>query len=283
MEDAQSVCVVTDSVSDIPRDLVAELGITVVPLTVTIAGRTFVDSEITLDEFFERMNAAPELPMTSQPSVGEFEETFRRCLERFSEVVCITISSRLSGTFESALQAAHLVGERVQVLDSLTLSWAEGYQVMEAARAAARGDTAAQIKAGFEELRSKVHLIVGLDSLDNLAKGGRIGKVSALLGGFLNLKVLLTVAKDGTFEPVARVRGTKAALQATVDWVAETVDEKRRAVFAVQHAQSPGNATWLEQAIRDRFNVADITVIPAGAVISAHTGTGWGVVAVQLD
>jgi DegV family protein with EDD domain len=283
MEDVQSVCIVTDSVSDIPPELVSELGIRVVPLTVTIAGQTFVDGDITIDEFFERMTAAPELPKTSQPSVGEFEDAFRRCLERFSEVVCITISNRLSGTRESALEAARLVGERVHVLDSLTLSWAEGYQVVEAARAAARGESAAQIEAGFEELRGNVHLVVGLDSLDNLAKGGRIGKVSAFLGGFLNLKVLLTVADDGAFEPVARVRGAKAGLQATVDWVAEAVDEKRPAVFAVQHAQSPENAAWLEQAIRTRFNVADLTIVPAGAVISAHTGTGWGVVAVQTD
>jgi DegV family protein with EDD domain len=277
------VCIVTDSTSDIPREIAEELGITVVPLSVTIEGETFADGDISLEEFFERMNAAPQLPKTSQPSVGTFADTFRDCLERFSDVVCITISNRLSGTFESAKEAARILGERVHVLDSLNLSWGEGYQVTEAARSAAAGASVAEIKERFDALRGRVNMVVGLDKLDNLAKGGRIGKVSALMGGLLNLKVLLTVAGDGTFEPVGRIRGTKAALQATVDWCAQKIDEKKRAHFAVQHAVSPQYAEWLEDAIRSRFNVAELIVVPAGAVISAHTGTGWGVTAVQLD
>lgn len=283
MAENQDVCIVTDSTSDIPRDLADALGITVVPLSVTIDGDTYADGDISLDEFFRRMNAAKELPKTSQPSVGAFVETFTECLSRYSDVVCITISNRLSGTFESATEAARTIGERVHVLDTLNLSWGEGYQVVEAARAARAGATVADIQARFQELRGRVHMVVGLDSLDNLAKGGRIGKVSALLGGLLNLKVLLTVAEDGAFEPVAKLRGKKAGLQASVDWVAGFIDEKKRAAFAVQHALSPDNAAWLEDAIRARFNVAELRVIPAGAVISTHTGTGWGITAVQLD
>lgn len=283
MAERQGVCIVTDSTSDIPREIAEELGITIVPLTVSIDGELHSDGDMPLEEFFRRMNAASELPKTSQPSVGTFVDTFHDCLERFSEVVCITISNRLSGTFESAMEAARTIGDRVHVLDTLNLSWGEGYQVVEAAKAAASGASVADIKSSFEALRSRVHMVVGLDSLDNLAKGGRIGRVSQLLGGLLNLKVLLTVADDGTFEPVARLRGKKAGLQATVDWVAGVVDEKKRAHFAVQHALSPDAAEWLEAAIRARFNVAELRVIPAGAVISSHTGTGWGVTAVQLD
>lgn len=282
MSDRQ-VCIVTDSTSDIPREMAEELGITIVPLSVSIDGETYNDGDMSLEEFFARMNSAAALPKTSQPPVGAFVETFRSCLEHFSEVVCITISNRLSGTFESATEAARTIGERVHVLDSLNLSWGEGYQVIEAARAAAGGATVAEIKSRFSQLRDRVHMVVGLDSLDNLAKGGRIGKVSQLLGGLLNLKVLLTVAEDGTFEPVGRHRGKKAGLQATIDWVASVVDEKRRAHFAVQHALSPDVAEWLEQALRARFNVGELLVIEAGAVISTHTGTGWGITAVQLD
>ncbi|MRR12864.1 DegV family protein, partial [bacterium] len=197
--------------------------------------------------------------------------------------VCITISNRLSGTFESATEAARTLGDKIHVLDTLNLSWGEGYQVVEAARAAANGASVAEIKSRFESLRDRVHMVVGLDSLDNLAKGGRIGRVSQMLGGLLNLKVLLTVADDGAFVPVGRYRGNKAGLQATIDWIAAQIDEKKRAHFAVQHALSPDVAAWLEEAIRARFNVGELLVIPAGAVISTHTGTGWGVTAVQLD
>lgn len=279
----RNICVVTDSTSDIPKEMAEEYGITVVPLSVSIGSETFDDGDLSIEEFFSRMNAAPELPKTSQPSVGRFSETFRHCLENFSDVVCITISNRLSGTFESATEAARAFGERVHVLDTLNLSWGEGYQVIEAAKAAAAGATVADIKARFHELRSRANMVVGLDSLDNLARGGRIGRVSQLLGGLLNLKVLLTVGSDGAFVPVGRYRGKKAALQATIDWAASKVDEKKRAHFAVQHALSPDTAAWLEDAIRARFNVGELIVVPAGAVISTHTGTGWGLTAVQLD
>lgn len=277
----RTVCIVTDSTSDIPRDVAAELGIVVVPLNVSIDGETFSDGDMSLSEFFLRMNAAKELPKTSQPSVGTFVTAFEAALEECAEVVCVTISNRLSGTLESAAEAARVVGQRVHVFDSLNLSWGEGYQAVAAARAAAAGATTSEVLRALEDLRGRVHMVVGLDNLDNLARGGRIGRVSAFLGGVLNLKVLLTVGPDGAFEPVHRARGTKAALQATVDWVAGRVDDKRAAAFAVQHAESADKAAWLEAAIRERFNVAEMRVIEAGSVISTHTGTGWGVTAVQ--
>ncbi len=283
MAENRSVCIVTDSTSDIPGDIVADLGITVVPLSVAIGGETFFDGDISIEEFFRRMKASKELPKTSQPSVGAFEESFRACLERCSEVVCVTISNRLSGTFESATEAARSFGDRVHVLDTLNLSWAEGYQVVQTARAAARGATVPELKARFDDLRGRVHMVVGLDSLENLAKGGRIGKVSAMLGGLLNLKVLLTVDADGSFIPVARIRGTKDALRASIEWIAGHIDEKKPAHFAVQHAMSQENANWLEAAIRERFTVGELLLVPAGAVISAHTGTGWGLTVAQHD
>jgi len=282
MASPQGVCIVTDSTSDIAREVAAEHGITVVPLSISIEGETFLDGSITIEEFFDRMDAAKELPKTSQPPVGEFVKTFKEKLETFSDVVCITISNRLSGTYGSAMEAARSLGERVHVLDSLNLSWGEGYQVVEAAKAAASGATVTQIKERFETLRGRVNMIVGLDSLDNLVKGGRIGRVAALVGGVLRMRVLLTVAEDGAFEPVGRARGAVAALQASVDWVASRVDEKLPADFAVQHALSPDKAEWLENAIRNRFNVRELRIVEAGAVISTHAGRSWGITAVQV-
>lgn len=283
MASGEGICVVTDSVSDIPKDVAEELGITVVPLSFTIAGSTFVDGDITLAQFFERMNASGELPMTSQPSVGAFVDAFEAGLTHCKEVVCITISNRLSGTIESAREAARTVGERVHVLDSLNLSWGEGFQVVAAAKAARAGESLAGVKDAFEKARSRMHMLVGLDTLEYLAKGGRIGRVSAFLGGMLNLKVMLTVDEDGAFEPVARARGAKAALQASVDWLGEHIDQSRRGAFGVLHAESPDKAAWLEEAIRSRFNVAELAVIETGPVIASHTGTGWGVTVVPLD
>jgi len=276
------VGIVTDSTADIPRELAAELGITVVPLSVTLEGTTYLDGEMPLGEFLARMAAAKQLPTTSQPPVGAFAEAFREKLKTCADVICVTVSGKLSGTFESAAEAAREVGSRVHVLDSLNLSWGEGYRVMAATRAAARHATVDEIVRTFEQVRSKINIVVGLDSLDNLAKGGRIGKVSALVGGILNVRVLLTIVDDGTFERVYRGSGAKAALQTTVDWMAGRVDATKEAAFAVLHSGSPEKAEWLEWAVRERFTVAELRTIETGQVIGTHTGTGWGLTGVEL-
>lgn len=283
MSSSEGICIVTDSIADIPQEVVDDLGIEVVRLSFTIAGSTFVDGDITLAEFFDRIKASGEMPTTSQPSVGMFTEVFEEALTRCKEVVCITVSNRLSGTIESAREAARQLGDRVHVFDSLNLSWGEGFQVVAAAKAARAGESLAGVKHAFEQARDRMHMLVGLDTLEYLAKGGRIGRVSAFVGGILNLKVMFTVDKEGAFDPVVRARGGKAALQATVDWLGEHVDAGRRAAFGVLHAESPDKAAWLEEAIRARFNVAELAVIETGPVIATHTGTGWGVTVVELD
>ncbi len=283
MSERSPVRIVTDSVADIPVELVREHDITVVPLSVSVNGEVFQDGDISLAEFFTKMAASRELPKTSQPPVGAFISAFGEALEHAHEVVCVTISEKLSGTFASASEAARSFGGRVHVFDSLNLSWGEGYQVVEMARRAARGASVAELRRAFEDVRGKMSLVVGLDTLENLAKGGRIGRVSALVGGVLNLKVLLSVGPDGAFEPVARVRGAKGGMQASVDWIASRIDASKRAAFGVLHAQSPDKAAWLEEQVRARFNVGELRVIEAGPVIATHTGTGWGLSAVPLE
>jgi DegV family protein with EDD domain len=284
MAPEREVCIVTDSTSDIPRDVADALGITIVPLSVTIGGHTFVDDgSMTMEEFFRRMDAEKVLPTTSQPPVGEFVKAFEGALTHCKDVVCVSISSKLSGTMDSALEAARSVGSRVHVFDSLTLSYAEGLQALAAAKAAAAGAKVGEVLHLLEDVRERVELVVGLDTLENLAKGGRIGRVSAFLGGMLNIKVLLTVAPDGAFEPVTRARGTIAAMQAGVDWLASKIDVKKRAVIGVLHAASRDKAEWLENAVRARFNVAELVVIETGPVIGTHTSTGWGLTGYELD
>lgn len=207
---------------------------------------------------------------------------FQDALTTSEHVVCVNVSHRLSGTIESAREAARIVGDQVTVFDTANLSWGEGYQAVLAARAARSGASVDEVMRVLEDARSRIHMLVGLDSLENLKKGGRIGRVAAFMGGVLNLKVLLTVNPDGSLEPVARTRGAQAALQTSVDWLAERIDPTKPAAFAVQHALSPEKAAWLESALRERFTVAELHVIEAGAVISTHTGTGWGLTGIEL-
>jgi DegV family protein with EDD domain len=278
-----SFAVVTDSTADMASEITDQMGITVVPLSVSFGGETHLDGEMSQADFFARMKSAPALPTTSQPPMGVFAEVYERALSTAEQVVSVHISNRLSGTIESAHQAAELFAGRVHVFDSLNLSWGLGFQVLEAAAAAAEGLSVESALKRVEQVRRRVRLIVGLDSLDNLARGGRIGKVSAMLGAMLNLKVTLTVDENGEFVPVARTRGEHAALDHTLEWVARQMGEAKRGSFAVGHALSEERAHRLADALRERYAVERMVIYEAGSVISTHTGTGWGVAALPLD
>ncbi len=279
----REVAIVTDSTSDITPALAESLGVAVVPLSLAFGEEVFEDGVLTQQEFFDRMKAAPALPTTSQPSVGAFAEMYGRQLETAKNVVSVHISSALSGTIESATEAARQFGDRVHIFDTRNLAWGEALQVIEAARAASAGAGVSGVLAAAERARERVRMIVGIDKLDNLARGGRIGTVSAFLGSMLNLKVLFTVNSSGSFEPVAKVRGAQTAIDHTMSWVAEQMGDRRRGTFAVMHALSAEKAAVLAELIRARFDVAELFVVEAGPVIATHTGTGWGVAVLPAD
>ncbi len=271
-----NVAIITDSTSDLPAQILEQYPITVVPLNVTIDGQTWSDGVMSQEEFFQRMGTASVLPSTSQPSVGAFVDAYTEALKHAAEIVSIHISSDLSGTVESARAAAKEFVGRVHVFDSRNLSMGLGFQVIEAARAMADGLSTAAILERVHGARDRVEMLVGLDKLDNLVKGGRVGRVAGLLGGMLNLKVTMTVL-DGSFEPIARTRGAKAALEHTVDWCAERMGERRKGAFCVMSAMASDRVQWLEDRLTERFEVTEFFSVNTGSVIAAHTGTGWGV------
>ncbi|MFA5844403.1 MAG: DegV family protein [Coriobacteriia bacterium] len=269
--------VITDSTADISSEIAQERGITVVPLSVTFGEETLADGVLTQTEFFERMGAAPQLPKTSQPSVGAFVEAYERALAETEEVISIHISSRLSGTIGSALQAAERFAGKVHVFDSLNLSWGLALQVLDAARSAAEDISAAAALQRLERTRERAKMIVGVDSLENLKRGGRIGRVSSFLGAMLDLKVTFTVDGNGEFVPVRRDRGEKAALEHTLAWVADRMGDAKRGAFAVGYAMREERAQKLREALEAAYEVTEMFVYPAGSVISTHTGTGWSI------
>jgi DegV family protein with EDD domain len=269
--------VVTDSTADIAPATAADRGIDVVPLSVTIDGETLPDGVLTQEEFFAKMRTAPTLPTTSQPSAGAFAEAYERALKTAESVISIHISSKLSGTVEAARTAAQEFAGKVHVFDSLNLSWGCAWQVVDAANAARDGVAVPEALVRLEQARDQVKLIVGLDSLDNLRKGGRIGAVSALMGSLLNLKVTMTVDEAGAFSPLGRSRGEKAGLEYTMEWIAKQMAGATRGRFAVGHGLSAERAHRIADSIRERWETTEMVVYEAGSVICTHTGTCWGV------
>lgn len=263
--------IVTDSASDLPRALAAQQGIMIVPLTVRFGDQEVVDGSIPPADFWARSAASPALPTTAAPSPGSFEEAFRAAAADGADgVACITISSKLSATGQSAEAAAKAVAGTIPVtlVDSLSATMGEGMIVLEATRAAAAGARLEQVVAAAESARARSRVFGTLDTLENLKKGGRIGGAQALLGSLLSIKPVVEV-RDGRVEPGPKPRTRSRALKWLVDQVASESSPIQH--LAVMHGAAPDVNEFLDMLgahfPRDRIIVADL-----GAVIGAHTG-----------
>jgi len=270
---AKPVLVVTDSTADLPPELVAELGITVVPLRVIFGDESFRDGiDLTSDEFFRRLQEAPELPTTSQPSVGEFLQVYEELAQRTDRIISIHVSSRFSGTVVTARTAAQSLAARcsIEVIDSNSASMAMGFAVIAAARAARDG---ADLDACAEAARSvlrRQRLAVVVDTLEYLRRGGRIGRAQAFLGGLLRLKPILTI-RDGEAYPLARVRTHRRALE---EALRICLDQGEVVEATVMYTTRPEDAEYMTNEVARRCPGIPIHTGKIGPVIGVHGGPG---------
>jgi DegV family protein with EDD domain len=267
------VRIVTDSTADLPPEVAAELGITIVPLLVIFGDKTYRDGiDLTSEEFFRRLPEAAELPHTSQPSVGEFQRAYEELATETDHILSIHLSARFSGTVQTARQAAQsLIGRCwIDVIDSGTVSMAMGLAVIAAARAARDG---ADLETCAEAARSvlrRQRLAVALDTLEYLRRGGRIGRAQAFLGGLLRLKPILTI-RDGEAYPLARVRTRRKALDEVLRICLEGVAITDAAVM---DATTPDDARYVADEIVRRQPGVPVHTGRLGPVIGVHAGPG---------
>jgi len=264
------VRVVTDSACDLPDELVAELGIEVVPLSIRFGQDEFVDrQELGTDEFWRRLGESSVLPETSAPSAGAFEKVFRALVDDGATgVVCINLSSKLSATMQAAQVAAKAVGDAcpIEVVDSLHVTMGLGNLCIAAARRAAAGDSVDAIVADVIDRRDRTKLYGTLDTLEFLKKGGRVGNARALLGSMLAIKPVVEV-RDGVVEEAGKVRTRSKALRLLVDKVKEGPLES----LAVMHGQAPDLDELLDM-LDPLVSRSEIVVGQIGPVIGTHAG-----------
>jgi DegV family protein with EDD domain len=268
-----AVRIVTDSACDLSDELVEAHGITVVPLSIRFGDKEFVDrEELSVDQFYAEMAASDVLPETAAPSTGAFEQAFRRLGEAGDEIVCINLSAALSATMQSAANAAKgLEGEvAVRVVDSKALTVGLGNIVVAAAEAAAAGAGVDEVVARAEALSARTRMWGTLDTLENLQKGGRIGKAQALLGGMLSIKPVIDMS-TGEVHEAAKPRTRKKALLWLRDKVAEFAEIENLWVMEGMAAEDAAVLVDLLAADRDR---SSINVGTIGPVIGAHGGPG---------
>lgn len=266
-----TVKVVTDSTADLPQEVVDELDITVVPLTVLFGQETYKDGvEITRDEFFERLVNGTVLPRTSQPSVGDFVEVYKKLSDEGYEIVSVHVSDKLSGTMNSARLAAEEVpGAKITIVDSGTAALALGLVAKATGEAAKAGKAHNDVAAIAQDAADKTDVYFVVDTLEYLQKGGRIGKASALIGGLLSFKPILTVV-DGQVHPHEKVR-TRAKAVAKIAEIAIN-NGPYAEVGIIYDARGEAVDTLFGQLepLSDRPVVAG----PIGAVIGVYSGPG---------
>jgi DegV family protein with EDD domain len=273
-----STAVVADTTSYLPPELISQHEIHLVSLYVGIEGDQERESDIAdLQGFYERLRASDQTVTTSQPSVGDFIAVYEPLLAQGKEIISIHLSSGISGTYESAMQARERLtaegkgGERIVVCDSRTGAGGMGLMILGAANAAESGANAAEANERAEALREELKIWFAVDTLDYLRRGGRIGAARAWIGTTLKIKPILTLEEEIT--PVERVRTRSRAFERMVDYARQR-HEAGADAWVVQHVQDPETAARLVEACRPIFGKDPVFTSEIGPVIGAHVGPG---------
>ena len=269
--------IVTDSGADfcLSAEQVAQMNIHVVPLNVTLDGVTYREGvDIDSEQFYSLLAETDSLPVTSQPSSGDFAEVYRRLAQEDPEILSIHISSGLSGTYNSAVAGAEQVSEaHVTHVDTKTLSAVTGWQVIIAARAIEAGWGKDQILRMIKQVGDSSDSMYTLEELKYLIHGGRISHMKGLLASLLNIKPLIGVEKDkGTYVQLGQARTFKRAVQGLVDLIAKQHPRGSALRVQVMHSSNPEGADMLRDLVDNHFNCTWLPVCPMSLVLGAHTG-----------
>ena len=268
--------IVTDCAADMPNDELEKLGIIQAPLFIQFPEGEVNSADISADDFYNRLEAMrPQIPTTAQPSGGIFAELYRKIAQVEKNILSIHISSGLSGTINAARDGGEQVRNEANVnhWDTLTLSGGERFQVLAAAFAAKAGWAMDKIQKRLGMIREKTEVIYTLDTLEYLARGGRIGRVKAIAGALLNLKPVIRVDTDGKYSTVTTGRTLGKSMKA----IADHLDEKYGNTplwVTVLHGRFEEKAEILADEFREKLNIAKMEVMRISPVLGVHTGPG---------
>lgn len=269
------VAVVTDSTCSIPQDVIDEYDIKVVPQVVIWGDEVLEDGiDISAEAFYQRLESADEMPTTSQATIASFKSAFEQFVEAGRPIIAMCVGDQLSGTLQSATQAKAMFPDaEIEPFNSETAGMALGLQVLAAARAARDGASLAEVKAVAQNAKEKTGIVLAVDTLEFLHRGGRIGGASRFLGTALNIKPLLEVV-DGRVEPLDRVRTTSKALRRVADIVSERMEGKENIQLALHHTGGLDTVNKLNAALEERLEPAEVYFCLIPPAVGAHVGPG---------
>ncbi|GAB6551799.1 DegV family protein [Bacillus cereus] len=270
----QKIKIVTDSTADLSQEVIEKYDIHVLPLSISVNGQTYLDRvDLQPDEFIEEMIKSEELPKTSQPAMGTFVEMYDKLGEDGSEVLSIHMTSGMSGTVATANSAATMTDTKVTVVDSQFITHALAYQVIEAAKMANEGRSLEDIIKRIDEVRKNTRLYVVVDTLENLVKGGRIGKGKAFIGSLLNIKPIANL-EGGAYNPVTKVRSQGQIVKTLTKIFEQDTAGKSIKAVAIPHAKAIPLAESVKTAVEKVSGFTQSEIFYTTPIISTHTGPG---------
>jgi DegV family protein with EDD domain len=263
---------VTDSSCDLPEDLIKRHNIHIVPLIVNIDGETYRERvDISPKEFYKKMATSRNLPKTSQPTPASFLEVFTE-LSQTGPVLCITISSGLSGTYESACVAKEMSGKGITVFDSLAGSLGHGLQVLKAAELAESGLPLEAILNEMEKYRSEMNILILLNTLDNIVKGGRLSKLEGNLGKLLDIKILLRNNKEGKVVLQSKVRGKKKFMNTVLQEIMRLRPDMTSVDFGITHFNNLEDAEFIQKELIAQHHARKVIINDMGVTMATYAG-----------
>jgi len=274
---SNKVAILTDSTAYLPEEYVKQYNITITPLSVIWGNEIYRDGvDILPNEFYRRLAESKVMPTTSQVTPAAFQSAFQSLLEQGFDVLGIFVSSKISGTFQSAVQARELIPgaeDNITLVDSLWTTMAMGWPVLTAARAAQAGETLAACQKVAVNACAHSGVLFVVETLEFMRRGGRIGGAQAFLGTALNIKPVLEM-REGQIEALERVRTKQKAIQRAVEIVSERIKGKTPIRVAATHANSEADALTLLEAARSELNPVETLCCPLSPVIGTHAGPG---------
>jgi DegV family protein with EDD domain len=273
---AGKIGIVTDSTAYLPKKIMDKYPIGIAPAVVIWSGEEYRDGvDIQPAEFYKRLATAQEMPTTSQPSPAAVKEAVDKlAAQGYTDILAIMISEKLSGTLASTRQAKDMLsGINMEIVDTKSASMGAGWQVLAAAEAAAKGKSLKESKAAAENARGNTGVLLSVDTLEFLHRGGRIGGAQRFIGTALNFKPILEV-QDGAIEALERVRTRSKALKRLVELTVERVAGRTPVYLAAIHANAPDTAAELLEMAKAELDLTESVISDVSPAVGTHTGPG---------
>lgn len=274
-----NVAVVTDSTACLPRNLVEQYDIKVVPLTFVFGDTSYTDDpELDIEEFYHRLETEKNTPTTSPASPGTYLEVYKELSRECDAILCVTVASRISGMYQAARVAKDMAADelpetRIEVLDSGTAAMAQGFVVLAAARSAVEGGSLDEVTAAANEVKSRVQLVAMVDTLDYLARSGRIPRAGAWAASLVGLKPILSI-KNGQVKLRSASRNAKRATDGMLKSLQERVNGEGCLRVSVIHANVPDMAEQLLEKVKQRVECTEVFIARFSPLMGIYTGPG---------